>query len=240
MLGQIPPTSFDLRFSVAGIPVRVHPVFWATAAFLAWDGSDPPATFLGVLCVFLSILVHELGHAGMTRCFGWDSEIVLGFFGGYATTVRESTARNIAVLIAGPGAGLLLAATTFVVLLQVEGLSPRTVDALRFLLFINLIWSLVNLLPVLPLDGGQLLREILVWANRQRGQQRAVVLSTVVAGVIAISGYLFGPRVGLDGTFLAILFGLLAYQNYATWQALRGGGRPPRNMDLPPPPDRPF
>ena len=72
------------------------------------------------------------------------------------------------------------------------------------------------------------------------GQQRAVVLSTIVAGVIAVSGYLFGRRVGLDGTFLAILFGLLAYQNYATWQALRGGGRPPTNMDVPPPPGRRF
>src|SRR5690554_5208641 len=108
MFGQTRPTEFDLRFWLFGIPVRVHPIFWLTAAFIGWRGEMWDLTLVNMLCVFASILVHELGHALMTRYFGWQPEIVLEMFGGYATTTRHSTARDIAVLIAGPAAGFLL------------------------------------------------------------------------------------------------------------------------------------
>ena len=224
MIGRIPETQFDLRFRVGPIPVRVHPIFWATAAFLAWDGSDPPKTFLGVLCVFLSILVHELGHATMTRKFGWPSEIVLGAFGGYATTARTTTFRNLVVLFAGPCAGFLLAGTAILCVVGFGEMPQRATQALGFLVFINVGWSLLNLVPVLPMDGGQIAREILVWVNPHQGEQRAMLFSAVVGAIAAVGGYLFGPYVGLDGTFLAIIFGLFAYQNFSGWQMRRRGG----------------
>ena len=110
MFGQISPTKYDLRFSLFGIPIRVHPIFWLTSALIAWDrdGGDLRKTLIRVLCIFVAILVHELGHALVTRRFGWNSEIVLYFFGGYATSKRHSTWKDIAVSAAGPGAGFLL------------------------------------------------------------------------------------------------------------------------------------
>jgi Zn-dependent protease len=224
MLGRIPETQFDLRFRVGPIPVRVHPIFWLTGVFICWGSyqQDPPMLFIAVGAVFLSVLVHELGHATMTRLFGWPSEIVLGFFGGYATTARTSTGRNLAVLIAGPGAGFALAAVAFVAVLALnaqENVPERVRTALGFLLFINIAWSLLNLIPVLPLDGGQIAREIMVWFNPRRGEQWAMLLSAVIGAVTAAAGYFL-----LDQMFLAIFFGLFAYQNFAGWQMQRRGG----------------
>ncbi len=224
MIGHIPETSLDLRFRVGPIPVRVHPIFWLTGVFIVWGRyqHDPPMLLMAVAAVFLSVLVHELGHATLTRLFGWPSEVVLGFFGGYATTARTSTSRNLVVLFAGPGAGFLLAGAAFLGLLGLEGVadvSPRVTETLWFLVIINIVWSLLNLVPVLPLDGGQIAREILVWSNPQRGEQRAMLLSAVVGAVAAAAGHFL-----LNQMFLAILFGLFAYQNFAGWQMRRRGG----------------
>mgnify|MGYP001491601836 FL=1 len=224
MMGRTPETQFDIRFRVGPIPVRVHPVFWVTAAFVVWGAynHDPPQLLLAVLAVFLSVLIHELGHATMTRIFGWPSEIVLGFFGGYATTSRTSTGRNLVVLFAGPGAGLALAGLSFaaIVVLSRSGqpVSPRVSETLGFLLVVNIFWSVLNLVPVLPLDGGQIVREILVWQNPYRGQQRAMLVSAVAGAGSAAVSYVYGQ------TFPAILFGLFAYQNFSGWQMTRRGG----------------
>ena len=221
MIGRIPETQFDLRFRIGPIPVRVHPIFWLTGVIICWRAyqADPPMLMMAVAAVFLSVLIHELGHATMTRLFGWPSEIVLGFFGGYATTARTSTGRNLAVLFAGPGAGFALAALAFVALRVGVEMPERVRATVEFLEFINIAWSLLNLIPVLPLDGGQIAREILVWFSPRRGEQWAMLLSAVVGAVAAAAGYIL-----LHQMFLAIFFGLFAYQNFTGWQMLRRGG----------------
>ena len=221
MIGRIPETQFDLRFRVGPIPVRVHPIFWLTGVIICWRAyqADPPMLMMAVAAVFLSVLIHELGHATMTRLFGWPSEIVLGFFGGYATTARTSTGRNLAVLFAGPGAGFALAALAFAALRVGVEMPERVRATVVFLEFINIAWSLLNLIPVLPLDGGQIAREILVWFSPRRGEQWAMLLSAVVGAVAAAAGYFL-----LNQMFLGIFFGLFAYQNFAGWQMLRRGG----------------
>ena len=221
MIGRIPETQFDLRFRVGPIPVRVHPIFWLTGVIICWRAyqADPPMLMMAVAAVFLSVLIHELGHATMTRLFGWPSEIVLGFFGGYATTARTSTGRNLAVLFAGPGAGFALAALAFLALRVGVEMPERVRATVVFLEFINIAWSLLNLIPVLPLDGGQIAREILVWFSPRRGEQWAMLLSAVVGAVAAAAGYFL-----LNQMFLGIFFGLFAYQNFAGWQMLRRGG----------------
>jgi len=233
MFGQIPPTPYDLRFRAFGVPVRVHPVFWLTAAFLAWGGSngDLRLVLIRVLCIFVAILVHELGHALVTRHFGWQPEIVLYFFGGYATSARHSTFKDMAVSAAGPAAGfgLLFAIWMSIpVLAQFDLLQERLLlDALDFSLFINLLWNIVNLLPVLPLDGGHISRELCCWLAPRKGMQISLGISTAIAGAVALWCLLGQMSVriilGLDPLFLGIMFGYLAYQSYQAFESARRG-----------------
>src|SRR5579859_6601187 len=108
MLGNVAPTPFDLNFSLFGIPVRVHPLFWVVMAVLGWSAREPKLIFLFVVCAFVSVLIHELGHALTAKFFGSQPHIVLYAFGGYAAHQPiwgKSTGRTILILIAGPGAG---------------------------------------------------------------------------------------------------------------------------------------
>src|SRR5438067_1873655 len=102
MFGTVAPTPYDLRFSIFGIPVRVHPLFWVVTLLFASQGQhDPKLMLIGVVCFFASILVHELGHALTAQYFGWPPHIVLYSCGGYASytpTWGHTTARNILIL----------------------------------------------------------------------------------------------------------------------------------------------
>jgi stage IV sporulation protein FB len=71
-----PPTRFDLRFSILGFPVRVHPLFWVIALLLGSGSGNLFYMLLWVIGVFISILIHELGHALAFRRYGQEAEII--------------------------------------------------------------------------------------------------------------------------------------------------------------------
>jgi membrane-associated protease RseP (regulator of RpoE activity) len=224
MLGQVSPTPFDLRFSLLGIPVRVHPFFWLVSAIMGWNPHEPNYMFLWVACVFVSILVHEFGHALTARYFGWPPEVVLYSFGGFAAftpTWGYTTGRAVLVLLAGPGAGFVL----YALLLGAERLIlndlPFAGDGrLRYLNYalsrmelINLGWGLLNLLPVFPLDGGQIARHLFTHARSRNGLENSLKLSLLVAGGMSAWFFTHGA------TWPGVLFAALAFENL---QALQG------------------
>ena len=90
MLVEPQRTAYDLNFHFAGIPVRVHPLFWLAGLVLgssAFQGPDPGMTLLIWMAVFfVSILIHELGHSVVIRYFGQVPRIVLYMMGGLAIT----------------------------------------------------------------------------------------------------------------------------------------------------------
>ncbi len=207
-----------------GIPVRVHPVFWLTAAIIAWT-SELDIVLVRVLCIFVSVLVHEMGHALTTRYFGSRPEIVLGFFGGYATVARFSTWRNIAVIAAGPAAGFLL----FFLMWGIDYLDARqqflgeniyVVQALYFLMIANLFWSVLNLIPVYPLDGGQISRELFCWISPHKGVSHSLMLSIIASGGVALLSYKF---FGLQ--IMTIFFAILCVQSVQAYQYISRGYR---------------
>jgi len=240
--GQSP---FDLNFYLFRIHVRVHPGFWIMSLVLGWTtvrlgealnlGLIPLA--LWVVCVFVSILVHEMGHVMVGWIFGSRGNIVLYSFGGLAVGSNQLDGRwqRIAVLLGGPGAGFVLAgivkALMYFQLLPHFGDPKMTLIlwlTMAFLWEINLYWGIMNLLPVFPLDGGQISRELWEMGSRRHGFVYCLRLSIAVAGIIAVHSVIqvLRNRTGafanypfrdLDGDlWLAILFGMLAAGSYQT------------------------
>lgn len=252
MFGFAGETQYDLHFQILGIPVRIHPIFWLSSAFLAWGGADGNLglILLGILCVLVSILIHELGHAVLIRRFGYPSEITLFFLGGYATSSRFSTRKNVAVSAAGPAAGLTLFGTIYVAFVVVRDQWPALLqgnDAVLYcfqlLLFANLMWNVMNLVPCIPLDGGQIMQSLIYrYVGRQAGERVLQVSIAASAGVALWSIYCLQqwnqgnfvhlvpvpqwliprPIVSIlqpDPKFLAFFFGYLCAQHVMTYNA---------------------
>jgi Zn-dependent protease len=190
---------------------------------LAWIG-----------CVFVSILVHEFGHVLIGRLFGAEGHIILYSFGGLAVGSNALSNRwqRIAVSFAGPLAGFLLLA---VVLLAAKdriefdpwpyfaGLPQRPLmsAAIRFLIWINLVWGILNLLPIWPLDGGQISKDFLGWVSRENGMKMAYGISILLAGLLAVHELYpdflsFVPAGG--SMYNALLFASLAFNSYQALQ----------------------
>lgn len=238
LLIEPPRSPYDLHFSVFGIPVRVHPWFWLMTVLLGMNARDPKLVLIWVGVVFVSILVHELGHAITARAQGWEPWITLYGMGGLAS-YRPTFHRpwtQIMISFAGPLAGFVLAALV-IVLVVVSGHSgdflgltfgngPHIAERNEMvdnlvgqLLFVNIFWGVVNLFPVWPLDGGQITRELLSMANPRDGQRQALWLSMFTATGLAIFGL-----VKLNSIFMALFFGWMAYNSYQSLQFGGGGG----------------
>jgi stage IV sporulation protein FB len=245
LIGEPPPSQADLHFRVFGIPVRVHPWFWIVSLMLGIGGSgpaDPLQTVLWVLIVFVSVLIHELGHATLQRRFGGRPHIVLYSFGGLAVSDNRghSPWEQILVLLGGPGAGFAFAA----VILAAIRLSGRSIEFGAFqgfvgwiipawdpfaspvvnevifdLLYVNIFWGLVNLLPIYPLDGGQITRELFTLKNPHQGIVTSLWISIFAAAAMTVYG------VTRNSLFVAFMFGYLAYASYQTLQAYQSHWR---------------
>jgi stage IV sporulation protein FB len=231
------PTPFDLNWRMFGVPIRVHPFFWLTAAFLRWHavseaGRGIPYLLIWIACVFLSVLVHEFGHILAGRAFGANGRILLYAFGGLAigSSNLRSRWQRIAVYVAGPLIQLVLAAISFVMLRYLlrgdpRELNPRLRETVAMLYTINLFWALFNLLPIFPLDGGQITREVCEGIAPGRGTIFAMGTSMVVSGGIAIIILLsvleFIPEFFLTDMFNAILFALFAANSFQALQLER-------------------
>src|SRR5437879_6589053 len=107
-------TPYDLHFVVFGIPVRVHPMFWLVAAIMGFHNlnRENGLTLIAVwmACMFVSILIHEMGHVIVGQLCGSHGHIVLYAFGGLAIGSNQLADRwqRIAVCFAGPLAQFLL------------------------------------------------------------------------------------------------------------------------------------
>ncbi|RYD32968.1 MAG: hypothetical protein EOP87_11880 [Verrucomicrobiaceae bacterium] len=187
------------RFSVFGIPVEVQPFFWITLAILGASGDLDSAAgifkiVLFILAGFTSILIHELGHALTARRFGANVYIVLQAFGGYAaySGVRMGRKQSFLITAAGPAIQILLGLLTIGLLFVLPDMNTYGNHFLRMLAFISIAWAVLNLLPVVPLDGGQMLHAVLgparikitLWVTIIVAIAAAVLMFTVTKSIL--------------------------------------------------------
>ncbi|HYV67693.1 MAG TPA: site-2 protease family protein, partial [Myxococcales bacterium] len=213
------------RFRLGSFPVSVYPSFLLAAGLLGYaaylDDWAKLLLFIGV--VFVSVLVHELGHAVVALAFGGRPEIHLEGFGGVTfprLLQRPSAGKQVLLSVAGPLAGLALgiAAWTLDSLVSFDPRSPAAA-VLAMIEWTSVFWAMLNLLPVVPLDGGHVLEAVLEGIRRKPSAALASWISAVVAGCVALVAW---QRFGQ--WFLAIWLALFAFQNVTRARLARQQG----------------
>ena len=207
-----------LRFTLFGFPINIQWPFWLVTALLG-GALDARGTFavrallvwIGV--VFVSIILHELGHALAMRHFGDRRvSITLHAMGGYTQgSGWRGRNENIMISAAGPAASLLIGSMGWV-LFEILPPSSRLIT-LGFLYwkYVNIVWALVNLLPVIPLDGGHI-SAALHGSERVHAALKLSFYSAI--GVAVLCVLVWGQL------FTAMFFAMLAWNN---WQVMKHG-----------------
>lgn len=204
------------------IPVKISPFFFLTATLIGWINSGQSShpfvlTVIWVGVIFTSILVHEYGHALTSRYFGQKPRIQLTPFGGLTHPEGSPLRgwREFLVVLNGPVFGLLLFLGSLFLLSLSFFENPYILYTLKIFVWVNLFWTIVNLLPVMPLDGGQLLRVVLESCLGAKGFKYAIFTGMLLS--FSLSLFFF-----FIGSFLVgAIFFLFGFQNLGTWKQSR-------------------
>ena len=206
-----PAAAQGLQFNLFGFPTRIDASFLLIVGLIGFDGSASHlAIWIGVALV--SVLGHELGHALAARGMGATASISLQGLGGLTFSNRAkpfSRGESAWLSAAGPGAGILLGIPVLFAMAALDWPSWTPGGyALRTAAFTTLGWSVLNLLPILPLDGGHLLEVALPGTPAARRR-----LAAQVSIAIAAAGGFFAYRAGMN--YAVLLVALFAAQNLA-------------------------
>ena len=210
------------RFKLFGFPLSIHwtflilPILWGSQS-----GPDPidqtRSVLIYIIVFFISILGHELGHALAYRSFGGSAQIMIHAMGGMAVSHGSfNRKQKIIITAAGPLFGLAMGIICLLLpmFLDLASMSKYLIKFLNLMIFLNIFWSFFNLLPIIPLDGGQLLGHIM--------HEKKPVLRGQIGGITAGLAALFLFLI-LGSIFGAILLGYLAYQNFKAADRARRG-----------------
>lgn len=222
-------------FTFRQIDVSVSPWYLILMAFLCfWPMMQAGAGGVGIafvsglvfaVAITLSLIIHEFGHAFTAKFFGLRPAVLLHGFGGLCMHEGAASDRDDALIVfAGPAVELVFAG--LVILFSVFALPglnlgvarPMVEQLVSILIWFNLVWGLFNLLlPIWPLDGGQLfhllLRRLMPEARARDLALRVSIATVVVAGVL---GFL-----KLGSFFIAILAVYILLDNVQALQAGR-------------------
>lgn len=227
----------SINFRLFGIPVAIAPSFLVIAAILGAGGSPSMIDIaLWGAVVTVSILVHEFGHAIAAKYFGASPSISLMSTGGLTTHgPMDSRLREVLVILAGPGAGFAFIALLTVALMATgksfalssavpwvfwpELEDPTWRKVLYYLAYVNIGWGIVNLFPVLPLDGGQLMQHGMEVVAGEHAPLVTLAISALTG--IAVAGLFY---LWINSVFMLLVFGYLgAMSGLAFYRVMKHG-----------------
>ena len=207
----------SVEFNLFRIPIRIHLWFWLMALWLWTLNSEQgwAGLVVWVLVVFQGILMHELGHALVGRAFGRQPRIELIALGGLTWWEQReplSPGRSLGVSIAGPAVGIFVGLIALVVR-DMLALPEASIARYAFasLIYVNLGWGLLNLLPVLPLDGGNIVASLMEFLSPSRGRLLACYVSFASIGLLLVVTVFFRQY---PATILLFLLGFSTYQAF--------------------------
>ena len=245
--------------TIRGIPIRIHVTFLLVLPFLAYafgqsfsaaarmagvpeqglSGSPWTWGLLVALALFASVLVHELAHSLYAVSHGGKvRSITLLMIGGVSelAEIPRRPAQEAWMALAGPATSLAVAAACFALHRSLG--NAGSFDA-RFGLFLvgqlNLMLGLFNLLPAFPMDGGRILRALLVRSQGHvQATRTAATVGKAFAGLFAVAGLLSGNVLLVVVAFF-VFIGAGAEQHGETVRAALGDMRVAELMTAPPP-----
>lgn len=194
------------------ISFRLDPLFLVLAFGIGWLNSPSiEGIFLWAAVIFVSILIHELGHAFTAMSFGQTVQVTFMPLGGLTSRMGEklSPFKEFLIVLNGPLAGFAL---YFICRYFLQSFGGNSSSPVAYMLLIgtwvNLVWTVINLFPVLPLDGGRLLMIICEKMFGVKGQRIAYGLSFVFSIVFAVFFFL------IQELFAGAIFSLFAFESY--------------------------
>lgn len=212
------------------IPIRIHPFFFLIALFISFMLSpDLPGIIVCAAVVTISILWHEYGHALTAMAFGQKTEILLMGMGGLTTRKGPQLRpwQEFLVVMNGPLFGFSLWLLSYKILSGLgEGTNPTLILALVVSTFINFWWSVLNLMPVGPLDGGKILAIVLEALMGPSGLRISLIIGMVLGGTLTLAGFL------LQQPFLGMMFAFLSFESYRMYQGAKSMTRQDRLPQL--------
>jgi len=213
-LGSIRKTSIDVDYS-----------FLILAAFFVFSFYDQKQgiqyALLWVPVLFLSVLLHELAHAGMIGLFGYGaSQVMLAGLGGVTLNKRIAKPwHDMVISAAGPAASFVIAFAALALGSRVH--DPMFVAFLPLLAEANIVWGVFNLVPISPLDGGGIVSNFLRIFLRDRTAFVIAIWISFIAGLAVIA---FG--VVVKQYMLSFLVAWYLWMNWQQWQYFRTHGFP--------------
>jgi Zn-dependent protease len=205
-----------VRFPLFGIPVGVHATFLFVAllgatAYRGWDIA------WWTVAAFVSILLHELGHALSARAFGATGiGITLYGLGGltsfshgremsHGRSFLVSAAGSFTGIVAGGAVWYLASIGTF------DGASGPVVVLVNSFVFTALVWGVLNWIPIVPLDGGHMVEHLVSMVNEERAPLIGQIVTWVSVAII-------GPLAWVNGYRFAVLilgfFAVMGLRDY--------------------------
>lgn len=209
--------------TVAGIPVRIHWTFLLLIGYIFISnymaGKTPEQilwSFIFIMSVFLTVFLHELGHARAARWYGIHTQdITILPIGGVArlTEIPSKPVQEIVVSVAGPLVNIILSLLVFIFL----GIGLKDVATLKvgesinkdnfFIYFftVNLWLAFFNLIPGFPMDGGRIFRAILSFRMERHVATRiAAYIGQAIAVVFIFIGFFSNPFLIFIGLFIIL------------------------------------
>lgn len=223
-----------VTFRLFRIPVTIRPSFLIIAALISYRFShDLRRFFIWIGIVFFSILIHELGHALTARGYGSEVKIELNGIGGLTSwTIPPDDfgpGRRALVAAAGSGVGVIFGGLLWIFALVAGPFTGLTGFIVDGLILVNLVWGLLNWLPIRPLDGGHLLQSLL----QKIAPERAERIGNIIFFVTAAAA--FGLSLWARQFFITLLAGWLLFGEISRGRPRRPTVQmPPMSFDEPP------
>ena len=208
--------AFRLPFRLLGIPVYLDITFLIILPLLAWLIGNQLGDFItllelpidaepllvgwmpyllglaAALALFVSVVIHELGHAVTGRIYGVETErITLWLLGGMAhfKEMPKQKGAEAVVAIAGPITSFGVGAICWALLLGIPTEMGGLYVVVLYTAYMNIILAVFNMIPALPLDGGRVLRSLLAI---KMSRLKATQISASISRGLAIALGLFG------------------------------------------------